>query len=199
MELVEAQDYLIGLLGSAPTGDITSLNPDAQAARARLDDVSGTVQKKGWWFNTDYNVTMSPSIDDKEILLPSNVIKIIPQNNSIVQRGIKLYDSYNNTYQFEGDVVATRIVKLDWDLLPIDAQDLIRFTAGAELISSELEDTTKAAEVAELARTALLELKQAQMRVQRRNIFATPRVARAQAGVRPYRGMRGKNPTRPGG
>ena len=191
MELVEAQDYILGVLGSAPTGDITSQNPDAQAARARLDHVKSIIQKHGWWFNTDYSITMAPSIDDKEILLPVNVLKVVPLYTAgVVQRGIKLYDSVNATYQFEADVVVNRIVDLDWDLLPASVQDYVMYRAAGELCATDLEDSVKANEQYELAITAKQEIKREHLQIQKQNVFTSPRVARAQAGVRPRGGNR---------
>lgn len=187
MELVEAQDYILGVLGSSPTGDITSLNPDAQAARTAISNVKKTLQKKGWWFNTNHNVVMSPNTDN-EILLPSNVLKIVPIGNQyIIQRGIKLYDSANNTYIITVDVTADQILNLGWDLLPVDMQDAVRYRAAAELCSTELEDSKKAEEQYTLYNEAIREVKAAHLKSKKQNTFNSPQAQRILRRVRPYR------------
>lgn len=187
MELVEAQDYILGVLGSSPTGDITSLNPDAQAARSAISTVKKTLQKRGWWFNKNRNVTMTPNTDG-EILLPSNVIKIIPVGNQyVVQRGIKLFNSADNTYVFEIDVTAHQILNLEWDLLPVDMQDAVRYRAAGELCSTELEDSNKASEQFTLYNEALNEVKSADLKSLKKNVFNSPTSQRILRRTRPYR------------
>ena len=190
MELVEAQDYILEVLGSSPTGDITSSNPDAQAARAALKRISKSVQKTGWWFNTDHNVIMEPAPVSKEILLPVNVLKIVPygsDNQKVVQRGIKLYDSINNSYQFDRNITAARILNLDWDLLPYDVQETVQFSAASELCSTDLEDSIKAAEQRDLATAALLEVRKTHLKVSKKNALTSPAAARFRSRIRPYR------------
>lgn len=190
MELVEAQDYILGVLGSAPTGDITSLNPDAQTARGAIARLKKSLQKRGWWFNTNRNIEHTPATGDKEIVLPANVIKIVPiytTQQRIVQRGIKLYDSYNNTYQFTESVTTHDILDLEWDLLPTDAQETIVYKAASELCSSELEDEIKADAQLRLAQAAELELKRAHLKVSKQNALNSPHALRFRSGIRPYK------------
>ena len=187
MELVEAQDYILGVLGSSPTGDITSLNPDAQAARSAIKNTKKTLQKRGWWFNTNHNVVMSPN-SDSEILLPSNVIKIIPVGNQmIIQRGIKLYDSANNTYKIAVDVTAHQILDLTWELLPVDMKDAVRFRAAGELCSTELEDSKKAEEQFTLYNEAIRGVLSADLKSSKKNVFNSPTSQRILRRIRPYR------------
>lgn len=198
MELVEAQDYILTVLGSTPTGDITSQNPDAQAARQTLTDVADEYLESGYWFNSNFNIVFEPLATTKEILLPANVITFEPilqafgsnLGQEIVQRGNKLYDSIKNTYQFDQAITANTVITLEWDLLPHTVQNYVRYEAAAQLCSTDLEDEQKAEAQRVLARIAHARVKRLHLKLKRKNVLEERYTQRFRHGVRPFKNSR---------
>lgn len=121
---LQAVNTMLATIGSAPVNSLTGSNSaDVAMALQTLDEVSLSVQSKGWHFNTEEDKTLSPDPLTAEIVLPSNAILCDvdhPNNNGIdvVVRGQKLYDRENKTFQFTKEVKAKIIFALEWDDLP---------------------------------------------------------------------------------
>ena len=187
MTELEALNLLLRAIGLRAVVDIDSTLPSAENARDTLNRVRGTAQARGWWFNLDYNVTYSPDPVTKEIVLPSQIRSIRTETSDIIKRGNKLYDRFNQTFQFESDVIVVREQRtVDWDDMPVDMQVHVAHAAAAEFINDELEDTAKEDRQRELAGLALLNVKKQELEVNRYNVFNTPRVFLARRGQRPY-------------
>lgn len=202
MQELDAVNYLLNLMGSPPVGDIESLHPDVQSCVNHLRDADRTIQIRGWWFNRDYSVLLEPDETTKELTLPTDTLEMTATSQlGAVQRGTKVYDTCNNTYQFNNNLYVNYMRRVDWDWLDESVQDTIKFLAGKQLCSNDLEDEVKADAQSELFTAAIIQMKKTNLRVQRRNIFTTPRVLRAMHRVRPYRlqSAGGTNPTFPGG
>lgn len=201
MEKLDAVNYLLGLMGSTPVGDLETLHPDVVACITKLDDATKTIQSRRWWFNTDYDVELTPDETTKELLLPTDTYKMISTSRQgAVQRGTKVYDTYCNTYQFDAPIYVNLIRHLDWTLLDYAVQDAIKFLAGKQLMSDDLEDEIKADAQNELLIALMIQLKKENLMVLRRNMLLTPQILKARYRVRPYRlGAQGRNPLFPGG
>jgi len=201
MSELDSVNYLLSLLGSPPVGSLSTLHPDAEACKQRLDEANSTVQGEGWWFNEEYLYEIQPDATTKEIAVPVGTMEAqCTSDFNTILRGSKMYDSANHTYQFTSSRHMNLIMQLDWTLLPNVVTDAIRFHAGVLLCSIDLEDSVKAGEQSEFANMAYMKMKKTDLRSRRRNIFLNSRVARAQSGVRPYgRGNIGIDPTYPGG
>ena len=66
---------------------------------------------RGDFFNTEIDVTLQRNNVTKQIILPTDVLRVDPnihQHPSIdaIQRGLKMYDRLNNTFLFENDFIA---------------------------------------------------------------------------------------------
>lgn len=201
MQKLEAVNFLLNLMGSPPIGNLTSLHPDAQTCITKLEDADRTIQLKGWWFNTDYNVMLTPDATSKEIAIPSDTMKLIASSRlGVVQRGTKAYDTHNNTYQFDVPIYFNYVRRLHWEWLDESVQDAAKFMAGYQVCHDDLEDEIKADSQEQLMKMAMVQLKKDNLRVQRRNIHTSPRIARAMYRVRPYHFRnQGTNPLFPGG
>jgi hypothetical protein len=177
---------LLRLVGSAPVLTIEAGHPDTENAVSTLNRIRRQAQKRGWWFNIDYNVVYQPQ-ENKEIIVPPDVITMVLEDWNIIQRGLKLYDKYNQTYQFEANVIACRQVKsLEWDLVPEVMQEYMAYFAGIHFIRDELEDPSKQKELKESAMQALIDVKKLDLESGQYNAFRNPRIQAARAGVQPY-------------
>jgi hypothetical protein len=186
MTETEAVNVLLSNIGADKVNSLTLGHPDVDGARAVLLKACRRVQRSGWWFNRDYNITLRPEAVTKKINVSSyHEINITDQ--AVVKRGNYLYNRLTQSLMFEDNVVAlTAIVYLPWDALPDTAQEVALYRAGAEFVRDELEDANKEASLNNEAALALIELKAEDMRVQGYNAFNKDHVNRARRGVRPY-------------
>ena len=87
----------------------TLANPEVSFIYNILTEVNKDVQNEGWVFNKEYKVTISPDTD-KHISIPSNVLSYDlngdheKRNKNLVRRSGKLWDTINQTYEFDADV-----------------------------------------------------------------------------------------------
>ena len=123
---LQAVNTMLSAVGEPPINNLEgNKNADAAIARNILTEISREVQAMGWHFNTQDKVNFNPHPTTKEIELPESVMRIdLDQTNStsdsrdVTQRGPKLFDRTNNTYEFDSKVVAKVTYVLDWDELP---------------------------------------------------------------------------------
>lgn len=125
---LQAVNTLLATIGSAPVNNISGSNSaDVAMALQTLDEVSLSVQSRGWHFNTEDERTYNPDPTTKEIVIGNSVLMCDvdhPNNDGIdvVVRGTKLYDRKNLTFEFTRQVVAKVVFGLDWDDLPQPAR-----------------------------------------------------------------------------
>lgn len=199
---LEAVNYLLDVLGSTPVGDLETLHPDLGSALSKLQSSSGTVQKVGMWYNKEIYVELTPNEITKEIALSNDCIKVIGiYGDFVIQRGLKLYDTQKNTYQFDCPVFIDYVVDLEWDYLPQSVQDAIKFHAAMQIASIDLEDQVKYAEQRALYVDAYVQVKAEDLEIKQRNVLLTPKSIRTRGRVQPYRLRSGGgfDVTRPGG
>ena len=183
---LDAVNYLLGILGSSPVGDLANKNPDVATAEKALNAAIVSVTSKGYWFNEVYNVTLSPDPITKQID-SSAYTKIISRSEYAVERNSLLFSPHNNSYQFENDVTFDGVAILNWELLPEVVQDAVQFFAGIQLCTVELEDSTKRGEVQEFYNNAILQVKSEELEIKRVNRQTSPRVRLARQRVSPAR------------
>lgn len=202
MTELEAVNYLLDVLGSPPLGDLETLHPDADSSLKKLRDSAATLQKEGMWYNKELSVEFTPDETTKEIILPNTCLKVLGIcGDFVIQRGTKLYDTINNTYQFDAAIHIDYIDNLQWDLLPYSVQEAAKFHGAMQVCSIDLEDARKYEEQRALYEVAYIQLKKDDLEIKRRNVLNTPTSRRMRAAVRPYRlyGGGSYNPYRPGG
>jgi hypothetical protein len=145
---LEAVNVMLGHIGEAPVDSIaspSSLPISAATAVTILDEVSREIQSDGWYFNTEFDVTLSPDVSGN-IVLANDVVEAdaVDHTLNIAQRGSKLYDRKNNTLVFTKDVKVNLTRLLNWDDLPEAARRYItirasRILQGRIVGSRELE------------------------------------------------------------
>lgn len=134
---IDAVNVLLQAIGEAPVSSVdTSEAVDVAAASNALDEFDRAVQTRGWPWNREYAMELSPD-SNGNILLPANCLSMTrayPASGSgrIVERGRKLYDQENHTYTFTESVKVDMVLKLDWEELPEPARRYITIWAAQQ-------------------------------------------------------------------
>jgi len=139
---LEAVNTMLSAVGEPPINSLDDQkNADAAIANNILTEISREVQTQGWHFNTQRDMTLSPDSTTKYITLPASVVRadidhastnstLSADDRDVAQRGSRLFDRKNNTYEFTTDVKAEIIYVLDWDELPEPAHRYITVRAA---------------------------------------------------------------------
>ena len=187
MKELEAMNVLLRAIGSSPVNSLETPHPDAANAKATLKRLRLQAQNRGWWFNVDYNVTFTQN-ETGEIEIPSYISSLKMLDRTYVKRGDKLYDTVNQTYVINCDLVAARVIRMvDWDELPQAMQEYITYFAASQFVQDELEDSAKTAHFQEQAGMAMLDVKKQDLEEGQYNMFDRPKFRQNRAGIRPYR------------
>jgi hypothetical protein len=120
---LEAVNSMLSTIGEAPVNTLSSGLVDAETAETILNEVSRSIQAQGWNFNTepDYKIIAD---SDGNVVLPSNVLradavdKFRSSENEYIQRGNKIYDKRQHTFNIGKDLELNLVVLLDFTDLP---------------------------------------------------------------------------------
>lgn len=162
---LEAVNILLQAIGESPTSSLTGeVGVDVVTAQATLSEVTKAVQSEGWQFNTEYDYPLSRS-NNGEIGIPVNALSVDVDKRKYygidpVQRGSRLYDRKNHTYQFDEDLTATVVFGFGFEDMPQVARNYVTYRAARlfqdnSLGSNDLHRFKKEDEVA--ARIRLME------------------------------------------
>ena len=107
---LSAVNSILGAIGQSPVTTLNYENPEIGFIYNILTEVNKDVQNEGWIFNTEYNVEKQPEATTKYITIPSNVLRYdlhednIYRNKNLVRRNGRLWDTINQTYEFDNNV-----------------------------------------------------------------------------------------------
>ena len=173
---LEAVNSMLTTIGEAPVSSLENSGiADAAIAYQILQETSREVQARGWHFNTEIKFPLSPTFPDKHIVLPSNVLEVdtagIDSHTQAVQRGNRLYNRKENSYEFDKTIKADIIIQLPFDEVPQYAKGYIAVRAARifqrrVVGSSELDSFTAQHEV-----RMLVQLENAEARTADLNVF----------------------------
>jgi hypothetical protein len=186
MDELEALNLLLRAIGSSPVNSLDTDHPDSANAILTLNRIRKQAQLSGWWFNIDYDVILTPQPDGR-ILIPNTISKIVLVNKFLVNRGGKLYNKLDQTYNFVESQCAIRVQYITpWEEMPVSLQLYVAYFAAAQFVRDELEDTAKVKDFQNEAVNARLDMKKDDLEQGQYNIFDKKRVVRARVGIRPY-------------
>tara|TARA_B100001057_G_scaffold419719_1_gene439657 strand:- start:135 stop:743 length:609 start_codon:yes stop_codon:yes gene_type:complete len=123
---LEAVNSMLSTIGEAPVNSLSSGLVDAETAETILNEVSRDVQSRGWNFNSEPNYTIAAD-SDGNVVLPSEIVradlansetKFRSSKNEYVQRGNKMYDKVNHTFNIAKSLKLDVVVLLDFETLP---------------------------------------------------------------------------------
>jgi hypothetical protein len=132
---LSAVNSMLSTIGEAPVNSLPSDLVDADTAATVLNEVSIDVQSLGWNFNTEPNYKVGVNGDGEvvlgdEIMRADSVSKYRSSENEYVQRGNKMYDKVNHTYNIGKALTLNVVVLLAFELLPEVARRFITVKAS---------------------------------------------------------------------
>ncbi len=164
---LEAINRLLASIGEAPVNTIeeaeAAQGADVSLAIRILDETSKSVQERGWHFNTNRAIVVTPDTETNEINLPADTIRVdtIYQDlgHNVCQRGLRLYSIKANSFtewdqpSYKVDIVA----ELPFEQIPEAASLHIIAKAGRRfqeqsVSSNVLEQYTRQEEMETYAR-----------------------------------------------
>jgi len=131
---LDAVNLMLNSIGEAPVNSLDVGLADVATARLTLWRTSREVQSRGWHFNTEEGITLSPTVEG-HIPLPENTMRVDTneqeyQDVDVVQRGNRLYDRKNHTYIFAKALKLDFIFFLNFEELPEAARWYITVKAA---------------------------------------------------------------------
>lgn len=174
----------LATLGEAPLGSLLEYHPLMSAAQQYLADALVHEQAKKYWFGYERAVlTFNPS--SGEVILPANIIDVLPIDEpNLVQRGSRLYDVFNGTYDIRREVTVTLIRTLPLEELPVLAQYSVRAKAVLEFQSDYDADPQKTMGLARAYSLAKSELNTEHIRQCKANMLTRPSTQYVQSRIR---------------
>lgn len=132
---LEAINTMLSVIGESPVNTLDDNGVvDAVMARNILEGVDREVQSRGWHWNTEDTYSLAPTFPDGELILPANTLRVDTvyphQDIDVVQRGLRLYDRTNHTYQFTKALRVDLVVALAWENMPEAARRYITIRAA---------------------------------------------------------------------
>ena len=107
---LSAVNSILGAIGQSPVTTLNYENPEIGFIYNILTEVNKDVQNEGWVFNVEYNVEKAPEATTKYISIPSNVLRYdlhednVDRSKNLVRRNGRLWDTINQTYEFDNSV-----------------------------------------------------------------------------------------------
>ena len=107
---LSAVNSILGAIGQSPVTTLNYENPEIGFIYNILTEVNKDVQNEGWVFNVEYNVEKAPEATTKYITIPSNVLRYdlhedsVDRSKNLVRRNGRLWDTINQTYEFDNSV-----------------------------------------------------------------------------------------------
>ena len=143
---LESVNIMLAAIGESPINTLTGLLPvDARLAQSTLAEVNKGVQSEGWSFNTEIDVTFTRDSTTKQISLATDILRIDPnihQHPSVdaIQRGLKMYDRLNNTFEFDEDLICTVVYFRTFTEIPEPARYYITIKAARLFVDRLVSD-----------------------------------------------------------
>lgn len=163
---LDVLNQMLHVMGEQPVSSPTSTHPSAISAFVTLNRVARQFQTRGWWFNREIDLPLLPQSDTGFIIIPDGTIDIDPvdPNSRLVQRGNKLYDPVNHTYNIGQTVLVDCIIQLPIEELPEVAVNYLIAKAKHDVYVDDDGDETKSTQLARDVVFAWALLQQAELR-----------------------------------
>lgn len=136
MDELDIINGMLAVVGEHPVSSLDSRHPTVVIAKELLSTEDYAVQSKGWFFNTESDVTLKPAADGR-VVLPSNTLKVKVAGKKYVQRGRVLYNLEEHTDQFTEDVQVDITLRVDIADMPPSAHLYLKARARVAMFLND--------------------------------------------------------------
>lgn len=139
---------MLAVNGEAPVSSPDSNNPAAIQANNALLRLDKRLQSRGWWFNREVT-ELAVEVTTTNVLLPNNTLAVDPTDpkSPYVQRGNRLYDRKENTFEITEPVEVSILLRLDIDDCPVTYTSYLESKARHEYYTDDDGDAQKITEL----------------------------------------------------
>jgi len=172
---IDAINTMLTTIGESPVNSINASTADTRIAQLILQEVDRATQSKGWNWNTEKDVVLTPN-GSNEIVLASNVVRADVNRQQypdveVVQRGTKLWDKKNRRFLFYSPLKAELVYLLPFADIPEQARYYIVVRSARLFQQRMIGDATGSAFSAEEETTAFMALQDSEDETADHNIF----------------------------
>lgn len=184
MEKLEVLNHVLDVMNEDAVSTTSSTLPTAQRAMRVIERETRSLQKRAWWFNTDYNITLSASVSG-EVIIPDNATIVdFNRNDNYVQRGNRVYDPVNHTFVINSSVVLTRFVQaFDLSLLPEQAAEYVKHLSAQRMYEDDDGDPNKIVSLNTRTRQAWVDFNREHLKQSKVNSQLNPNVLLLKSGT----------------
>ena len=195
---LEVLNHMLNVIGESPVTDASSDHPSVLSAKVELNRVLKELQVRGWWFNTEYNLKLSPN-ESGQIIVPTGTLYIDPVDASskLVRRGTKLYDPQNHTFVISTAVYVNLLLQLTIEDLPESAAMYVMHKSAYDFYVNDDGDEQKSNRLDKEVTRSWAVLQKEELKVTNLNAKNRPHVAQLTYRMKQHGGN--YNPIYPGG
>lgn len=149
---LEAVNTILSVISESPVSTLEDIEAaDAAIALNVLREVSRRVQAKGWHWNTETELTVTPEVSTGFIRLATNCLRVDTVKNlspgllfegDVVERNGRLYDRKTQSYVFAEPFKVDMVLVLPFSDLPEAARDYITIRASRTFQQRQLGSVT---------------------------------------------------------
>lgn len=197
LEIVNA---MIVAVRGTPVTSTENRHPVCVAAVSTLAGLSRKLQARGWWFNRNKGMVLTPNLAGN-IILPDETLSVRIRDQyqkHLVKRGNRLYDPLNNTYTISGPVELDITIQLSIEDMPPSAQEYLSDWAVARFFTDRDGDVNLVKVYKDNVALSYAAMRADQLRADQTNNNQNPRVRSIMAVQQP-RYLGSTNPNYPGG
>lgn len=143
--------HMLSVIGESGLSDASSLHPSVITANGVLDTTDFDLQSKGWWFNTERQLTLVQDSDGK-VTLPGNTLSFSLSNVHNLapaekvrysKRGNRLYDTFKHSDVIGHPITVDITVRLSVEDLPSVAFNYVMHDAAYNMYVNDDGDNFK--------------------------------------------------------
>jgi len=145
---LSAINSMLQSIGERPLQNLSSTQRlDVHRATSALNETNVIVQTRGWWFNNEVKVLITPN-GDGEYMIDADVVKVDPYYSSVwnfVQRGRLLWDTVAHTFTDNtADLYVNQVRIITFDDCPETFKAYTRTVGSPTLFEFTEKDTNEA-------------------------------------------------------
>lgn len=171
-------------MGETPLNSLDADHPYVQAALNTLSETNTLEQSVGWWFNTDY-VRLTNDPGTGFVYVPADAINVEFDDTLFVQRGKRVWNSIDSTYDI-GRVVHAKVIReIPFTDLPTNVQQMVSMRTQLDFQSAFDADDAKYKKLYQAYTQAYSRVRRMHINNQRINMLHSPHAQRVLSGIQP--------------